>query len=154
MSSPSKDIIATYGLTPRDVDIAIKALITMIDGNLKPDYDKLAKLAGFKDGVAANKGWWATRKKIMSAKGANGDDDADDADNDNDDITSAPASTPKRKRKNADTAAAAASSPAPKRGRGRPKKNVAPPTAPAATAQEGGAEVDGQAGVDMVEGEA
>lgn len=35
MSTPSKDIIAAYGLTPRDVDIAIKALITMIDGNLK-----------------------------------------------------------------------------------------------------------------------
>lgn len=35
MSTPSKDIIAAYGLTPRDVDIAIKALITMVDGNLK-----------------------------------------------------------------------------------------------------------------------
>ncbi|KUI73544.1 hypothetical protein VM1G_08880 [Cytospora mali] len=35
MPTTSKDVIAAYNLTPRDVDIAIKALITMVDGNLK-----------------------------------------------------------------------------------------------------------------------
>ncbi|ROV96675.1 hypothetical protein VSDG_05554 [Cytospora chrysosperma] len=135
-----KDIIAAYGLTPRDVDIAIKALITMIDGNLKPDYDKLAKLAGFKDGVAAGKGWWATRKKLMAAKGAGGSSGEDGDGDDGSGATSAPAAeTPKRKRKTNDAGSGTPASKTPKRGRGRPKKNAEPVAA--------AAEADGQAGM-------
>lgn len=141
MSTPSKDIIAAYGLTPRDVDIAIKALITMIDGNLKPDCDKLAKLAGFKDGVAAGKGWWATRKKLMAAKGGSGSGGEDGNGDDGNGATSAPATeTPKRKRKTNDAGSGTPASKTPKRGRGRPKKNAEPVTAAAA-------EAHGQAGM-------
>ncbi|KUI59869.1 hypothetical protein VP1G_07103 [Cytospora mali] len=99
MPSTSKDVIAAYNLTPRDVDIAIKALITMVDGNLKPDFEKLAKLAGFKDGVAAGKGWWATRKKLQAAGKAKADTDTNTDTKASDNIASSPIEARGGKRK-------------------------------------------------------
>ncbi|KAG6367452.1 hypothetical protein INS49_001641 [Diaporthe citri] len=101
-----------YGLTPREVDLTIQAMITLAENNVKPDFEKLAKMAKYKDANAASKNWYFTDRKL---KGVGTDVDGE-ATNDNkaggkrgkrqaDDMPQAPPAKRGRKRKTVQDAA-------------------------------------------------
>ncbi|KAL1876303.1 hypothetical protein Daus18300_002932 [Diaporthe australafricana] len=116
-AASNKDGPAAYGLTPREIEVTVKAMMTHVDNNVKPDFEKLAKMSNYQNATAAARNWYHVATKLKAA--ASKVDGEDGASNTNEDKKAG-------KREAADDPVAP---PAKRgRGRGRPKKPVQPTT--------------------------
>ncbi|KKY39241.1 hypothetical protein UCDDA912_g00719 [Diaporthe ampelina] len=66
-----------FGLTPRELELTVKAMKTLVENGVKPDFEKLAKTAKFKDANAACKNWYFAARKLK-ASGSEVDGNASD----------------------------------------------------------------------------
>ncbi|KAJ0123203.1 hypothetical protein J7T55_011667 [Diaporthe amygdali] len=122
--APKKDGLANYNLTPREVEFTVKAMITLVENKVKPDFEKLAKMSNYPTAQVAARNWWHTAAKLKAAGNiAGGETSTGEANNGNAMNEKAANGKKAGKRDAADDPEA----PPAKRGRGRAKNNVQPP---------------------------
>ncbi|KAG8167254.1 hypothetical protein KVR01_002943 [Diaporthe batatas] len=64
------------GLTPREVEFTIKAMITVLESGGKPDFEKLSRMTQYQDAKTANKNWNFVKLKLLNAAGSKNDGQA------------------------------------------------------------------------------
>ncbi|POS71711.1 hypothetical protein DHEL01_v209896 [Diaporthe helianthi] len=64
------DTAQHYGLTPREVELIIKAMITVLESGGKPDFEKLAQMTHYNTPEIARNNWKFVKTKLMKAAGS------------------------------------------------------------------------------------